>query len=680
MRQVGRAVAALQIPRAGTLASFAVLIAFMAIVWPLTSLVHEVTVNFAAALLNVVTSSAITLQLLDALPVDKVYSSVAFSTIGNIRAQGVAVAEPLGHALHELLPPVFAEPELVAQGAWTSAVVASGSSLAARLLAVSLSGALLVFLGAILIQAGLSGRRLGLTCCGLSAKTVFILAGALLQVRVVTVIFGLTISFRDIEVMGLSLVFTKLLRLTPESYAALEATLDPFVSAILPVAVLASIFAVDLCVLKACVVLVSRRVRESVCPGTPEGQPCELRLAERATAFSRRLVTGSSAPVFVLLLVAGAGQDFARAKTNYTLDALPAIQPSEQAVVVEVTTTEPEVVPTPTPLPTPTPKPTPRIPVPSVVKIAGGNMQYVYTVNGVRQTIRGIGYNVNYFDLPERRRARLYDRDFAKMREMGINTILGWDQNLFDQVTLAKADEYGIGVVLPYHLPPEGNYLDPEYRESLKDKVITWVKRYKDQPALRMWGLGNEVLHDIKEKRQSKPFAEFYRDLAESVHEVDPNHPIIYREAEDVFVPTLKKALAPLLSDEPWLVYGVNIFTYRMGKVLTNWQEQGFDVPLVISEYGPTGLGPSDRPAAYLRMWGLMRRHPNLVLGGFMYVWSTNGPEALDRVFGLVDENNHPTDQTVEMMAATFAEEIQEEKETVALPPKDASETRVGSQ
>jgi len=32
------------------------------------------------------------------------------------------------------------------------------------------------------------------------------------------------------------------------------------------------------------------------------------------------------------------------------------------------------------------------------------------------------------------------------------------------------------------------------------------------------------------------------------------------------------------------------------------------------------------------------------VLGGLAYTWATNGPEDLDRVFGLVDPSGTPTD------------------------------------
>src|SRR6185437_9802054 len=89
------------------------------------------------------------------------------------------------------------------------------------------------------------------------------------------------------------------------------------------------------------------------------------------------------------------------------------------------------------------------------------------------------------------------------LREAGVNTITGWDsdkgydQDKFDELTLTLADDYGLGVVMPLNLPPDGNYEDPGYVADLLDQARAKVERFKDFPALRMWGVGNEVFWEM---------------------------------------------------------------------------------------------------------------------------------------------------------------------------------------
>ncbi len=661
------------IRRTSSLASLAAFSIACVALWPLVSLFHEMIVVAAANLLSYAARLPLVVTLLEIAPVDRVYTSVAISTIGNITALGVAVQPPLGVRLHEFLPQLFAEPELVVGGAWTSAVIASGSSLVARLLAEALSGAALVFVGICLVYWGLRSRRVSPSVYGLSARTMLLLLGILLMVRVATIISTLSVSHRDLEVMGLALVLTKLLDLTPDSYSALQTVLRPMLSPLVPVAILGSIFAVDLSILQFSLLLRSRLVKgRSSHLLTPE-YVNQTGLPSQSASFSRRLRLSamSIGPLMALLVLAVIGQDFALARTNYAYQAELETEVYGKSIVDNPTELGISAPWRDASMPPPTA--TPVAPRRSVVKIVGRNYQYAYTVDGRTESIRGIGYNVMYSGLGLEQRAQLYDRDFRKMRDMGINTILGWNRDEFDELTLAKASQYGLGVILPYHLPPEGDYTDETFRKALENDVVGWVKRYKDNPALRMWGLGNEVLHDIREHRQGKPFGEFYRGLADTVHEIDPDHPIVYREAEDVFVPSIKKAVTRDDSEHPWFVYGINIFTYRLSKVLSSWSDQTFDVPLIVSELGPTGLGPRDRPGAYVKMWSMMRNHQSNVLGGFLYVWTTAGPEPLDRVFGLVDSNGVPTDGTVEAMATKFAQEMQLEQEAASLALKPGS-------
>jgi beta-galactosidase/beta-glucuronidase len=136
--------------------------------------------------------------------------------------------------------------------------------------------------------------------------------------------------------------------------------------------------------------------------------------------------------------------------------------------------------------------------IPSRVEIVQSGTGFVYVVNGIPSVIKGIGINTQYQSelSPSERRARL-DADLAEMQRMGVNTLVGWDPAEFDGMLLDAAQRHDIGVVLPFDLSPDADYTDPSVRAELIARVLAWVNQYRNYSSLRMWGLGNEVLHKI---------------------------------------------------------------------------------------------------------------------------------------------------------------------------------------
>ena len=306
------------------------------------------------------------------------------------------------------------------------------------------------------------------------------------------------------------------------------------------------------------------------------------------------------------------------------------------------------------------PTPSAQTAGPSKVTISGANYSYVYSVNGVPERIRGVGYNSLYTQFSLEERAARYDQDFARMRAAGINTILGWGAQQFDDLTLARAQTHGLGVVMPYRLPSDGSYADPQYQARVEEDVLRWVGRFRNYPALRLWGIGNEVIHGMgknPDTPKAEAFATFYVRLIDKVHALDPDHPVTYRAAEDVYLKPMKSALQHDKLPRPWFVYGVNFFTFRICDALRNWPQKGVDAPIMVSEFAPAGLSREERPNGYRRMWSCVAENPKTVLGGFAYVWNTVGPEALDRSFGLTDQANRPTDNSLATLNELFRQE-----------------------
>jgi beta-galactosidase/beta-glucuronidase len=247
------------------------------------------------------------------------------------------------------------------------------------------------------------------------------------------------------------------------------------------------------------------------------------------------------------------------------------------------------------------------------------------------------------------------------MSDAGANTIVGWDERHFDELLMQKAAQHGLGVILPFDLGPGLAYEDPVVRQQLIASILQRVVRFRNSPALRMWGLGNEVLHEILRAHGTQArydsAAQFLIQAADRIHELDPDHPVVYRDAEDWYVTPIIKALADGKS-RPWFVYSMNFFTTRMRQALDSGPTHtSMHQALMISEFGPVGLRPENRPAGYRDLWDIIRDHPNTVLGGSAYVWTTAGPEPLDRNFGLTDANGQPVDGALAELAALYSSE-----------------------
>ncbi|MCC7107259.1 MAG: hypothetical protein IT307_19160 [Chloroflexi bacterium] len=298
----------------------------------------------------------------------------------------------------------------------------------------------------------------------------------------------------------------------------------------------------------------------------------------------------------------------------------------------------------------------------SRVSVERDGTGYRLLLNDAPNVLRGMGYNPRYAGLPLAERAARYQRDFGLMAATGVNTVLGWDPAEFDGLTLDAAQQTGLGIVMPYDLDWRLDLSDPAVRSALQSDILTWVERYRGHPAVRMWGIGNETLHKLvppiwcsqapepEQAQRARDLAAFFAETADLVHALDPDHPVIYRESEDSYVGWMRDALAPG-GPRPWLVYGLNLYTPRIVSALDGWPARGFDTPLLISEFAP---GPESRPAGYREFWRVIRGHADIVLGGAVYVWFAEGPEAIDRVYGLIGPDGQPVDGSLQVIQDAF--------------------------
>jgi hypothetical protein len=85
-------------------------------------------------------------------------------------------------------------------------------------------------------------------------------------------------------------------------------------------------------------------------------------------------------------------------------------------------------------------------------------------------------------------------------------------------------------------------------------------------------------------RARADAFAAFLTELVDHIHELDPNHPVVYRDAEDVYLPWLKAAFEATGVQRLWLIYGANVYSpSRLQEVIARWPTQWVGGPLLVS-------------------------------------------------------------------------------------------------
>ncbi|MBI2910574.1 MAG: hypothetical protein HYY05_00420 [Chloroflexi bacterium] len=555
---------------------------------------------------------------------DEVYAGLALEALQGAGATRLATRLPPGEWLAEQFPERFAPPAYLPGTVWIGTVFDAGSSSVgvhvARLvrnLFFLFAGLVLAYLGARAARAHPQGWR------SLAAPPV--VAALTFQTYSIAAQLHLSWSGTSGGHVLLSLVATKLLNLSSETFDQMVAGLGGPLEILVNLAIVALTYGVGLGILRGL--------------GTLGISAARLRSRVSFLAVGSR-VPGPAAVVCALIVY------------QTPLKGLAAFAPADQATPVDAAMVSSDGPVEPIAPPAATSAPSEVV----VVAVDGG---YEYRVNGNRRRIRCIGYNaVTKGDTPDSRAER-YDRDFALLRASRVNTITGWDRDEFDGLLLRKASEHRLGVILPFEIDPSLSFADPAVRTQLLDALTSWVITHQKSPALRMWAVGNEVIHAIKDVRKpnAAAFAGFLLAAADLIHDLDPQHPVLYRDAEDMYLKPVADALAADGRSRPWLVYGMNFFTFRMKEALDRGPAKLLNQPLLISEFATMGLRPADRPAAYLKQWDAIRSHPTRVLGGCAYVWTTAGPEPLDRAFGMTDGDGNSVDGSLPALAGIYREE-----------------------
>lgn len=186
------------------------------------------------------------------------------------------------------------------------------------------------------------------------------------------------------------------------------------------------------------------------------------------------------------------------------------------------------------------------------------------------------------------------EQNLEMLKVSGGNSVRTWGADNAANV-LDDAQRLGLAVTIGIWLGHKGHGFKYDDPKMVADQLATargWVEKYKDHPALLMWGVGNEMEGDGKDPLVWKAVEE----IAAMIKQVDSNHPtmtVLAELGEDGIKPKEVARLCPSID-----ILGVNSY----GGIATlpkRLKEAGWSKPYVVTEFGPHG--PWEAPKA---AWG----------------------------------------------------------------------------
>lgn len=124
------------------------------------------------------------------------------------------------------------------------------------------------------------------------------------------------------------------------------------------------------------------------------------------------------------------------------------------------------------------------------------------------------------------------------------------------------------------------NYDDPQAVAAQLQKIKAEVLNYKDDSAVLLWGIGNELNLEYKNPK----VWDAVNDIARMIHEVDPNHPTT------TVLAGIKQREVALIKAQCPAVDILSINTYAgLAAIPTQIRDYGWTGPYLVAEWGPTG-------------------------------------------------------------------------------------------
>jgi hypothetical protein len=172
------------------------------------------------------------------------------------------------------------------------------------------------------------------------------------------------------------------------------------------------------------------------------------------------------------------------------------------------------------------------------------------------------------------------------LRQLGGNSIRTWGVREFESTNLLReAHTQGMTIAagLAMEAPRHGfDYADAAAVRAQYERTIAAVEKYKNEPAILVWGIGNEMEADGADPAVWKAV----NDVAREIHRRDANHPTM------TVIAGVGKDNLKLINFMKYCpdvdILGINSYG-GMATLLEDVAAAKLDRPYLVTEFGPLG-------------------------------------------------------------------------------------------
>ena len=241
-----------------------------------------------------------------------------------------------------------------------------------------------------------------------------------------------------------------------------------------------------------------------------------------------------------------------------------------------------------------------------------------------------------------------------ELAESGGNTILCWDTSRLESI-LKEAGKNNVSVIIGLDIPGGKEYAFYNDKKKVTDLFNAYsnlVIRYKDDPSLLAWCLGNELLMPFT--LTPTPFYKTFNRILDFIHNIDPNHPV-----STSILDLREKNIFKIKWRMPALdFYNLNIYNdiknieTKLGRIEILWKG-----PYLIGEWAPDGYWEvqntgwsvpientsTKKAEKYYEFYTKYIPHKDpRFLGSLVFFWGSR-QESTYTWFSIFNENGTPT-------------------------------------
>ncbi|WP_114751734.1 glycoside hydrolase family 2 TIM barrel-domain containing protein [Pleomorphovibrio marinus] len=222
---------------------------------------------------------------------------------------------------------------------------------------------------------------------------------------------------------------------------------------------------------------------------------------------------------------------------------------------------------------------------------------------------------------------------FDELARIGGNSVRTWSTHEAGRI-LDEAHKHGLTVTLGIEIGKAAwgedfNYLNFRAVNQKVEEIKELVEKYKDHPALLIWGVGNEVhLHGGNRIL----VCYMINKIAKMIHEVDPNHPVMTTTTAGKHLGKygFMRILCPYVD-----ILGINAFE-RLPDVADDMRSPtGWGKAYIVSEFGSIGhwevrdtewgahkeLSTTEKAQTTADFWEIVSSDREMGLGGYAFYW-----------------------------------------------------------